>query len=180
MSAQSITITIPLATALENRANGPVGETRGARFARAREKRDLRALVFTVVTSAPEWRRAIARWEIRGGKRPRAVPVMRDESWLAGPVTVTLTRIAPGTGDAGKLDGHDGLPHAFKSVTDAIADALGLRADRDRRVSWRYAQRDGSPAIEMRVEVRATCACGENLEPRWRGCPMCLRAKGAA
>ena len=50
------------------------------------------------------------------------------------PVTVTLTRVSPGT-----LDEHDNLPSAFKHCVDQIAAWLGVD-DSDRRVQWRYAQ----------------------------------------
>ena len=50
------------------------------------------------------------------------------------PVTVTLTRVSPGT-----LDEHDNLPSAFKHAVDEIAVWLGID-DADKRVTWRYAQ----------------------------------------
>lgn len=50
------------------------------------------------------------------------------------PVTVTLTRVSPGT-----LDEHDNLPSAFKHVVDGVASWLGID-DADPRVTWRYAQ----------------------------------------
>ncbi len=182
MSTHLITLTIPLAHAIESPGNGSQGETRGARFARAAARADLRRATFLAATTHPAWRGEIARWETRGGKRPRAVPLLHAGSWLTGPLTITLTRIAPGNGGAGKLDDHDGLPPAFKGPVDAIADALGLRADRDPRVSWRYAQRTGAPAIEVRVEPRPHCtSCGRPAEPTWKGCPWCVRPiEGAA
>ena len=50
------------------------------------------------------------------------------------PVTVTLTRVSPGT-----LDEHDNLPSSFKHICDQIAAWLGID-DADKRVTWRYAQ----------------------------------------
>ncbi|MEO8021094.1 hypothetical protein [Polaromonas sp.] len=50
------------------------------------------------------------------------------------PVTVTLTRVSPGT-----LDAHDNLPSSMKNLVDGIADWLGVD-DADSRVTWRYAQ----------------------------------------
>lgn len=50
------------------------------------------------------------------------------------PVTVTLTRVSPGT-----LDEHDNLPSAFKHIVDGLADWLGVD-DGDELVKWRYAQ----------------------------------------
>lgn len=64
-------------------------------------------------------------------------------------VTVILTRVAPSSG----LDPHDGLPGALKACVDGVADALRLPNDRDRRVTWTYAQRRGFPG-EHAVEVR--------------------------
>lgn len=50
------------------------------------------------------------------------------------PVTVTLTRMSPGT-----LDEHDNLPSAFKHIVDQLAAWLGVD-DADERVTWKYAQ----------------------------------------
>lgn len=72
------------------------------------------------VASAPEW------------PRYKSVPVI----YL--PVVVTLTRIAPR-----ELD-DDNLSGGFKAVRDGVADALGVD-DKDKRVTWRYAQRTGKP-----------------------------------
>lgn len=52
---------------------------------------------------------------------------------LPMPLLVTLTRIA------GRELDDDNLAHAFKSVRDGVADALGIK-DNDPRVSWAYAQ----------------------------------------
>jgi hypothetical protein len=52
------------------------------------------------------------------------------------PCVVTLTRVAPR-----ELD-DDNLAGGFKSVRDGIADWLGCD-DRDKRIAWRYAQRQG-------------------------------------
>ena len=48
--------------------------------------------------------------------------------------TVTLTRIS-----AGELD-DDNIRGSLKGVRDGVADALGLKSDRDPRVHWKYAQ----------------------------------------
>ena len=63
--------------------------------------------------------------------------------YVAPPVTVTLTRIAPR-----RLDSHDNLCAALKAVVDGISDRLGIR-DNDPRVVWRYAQQKGAPAATM-------------------------------
>lgn len=66
------------------------------------------------------------------------------------PCVVTITRIANSNG----LDPHDGLPASCKPVVDAIAEAFGLKDDRDPRVTWRFAQRRGRAyACEIRVEA---------------------------
>jgi hypothetical protein len=68
------------------------------------------------------------------------------------PCVVTLTRIAP----SGGLDPHDGLGAALKGVIDGIADGLGLKNDRDSRVTWQLAQERGPAGrYEVRVEIRA-------------------------
>jgi len=67
--------------------------------------------------------------------------------------TITCTRIYSGRGKP--MDVHDGLPGAFKSVVDGIADAMGI-SDNDPRVNWLYAQRKGERMeVELRVEMRA-------------------------
>lgn len=66
------------------------------------------------------------------------------------PVVVTITRIAPSSG----LDPHDGLGAAMKGTIDGVADALGLRSDRDPRVTWRLDQARGKPReYAVRVEI---------------------------
>lgn len=66
---------------------------------------------------------------------------------LGLPITVTLTRVAPRALD------DDNLRGALKSIRDGIADCLGVD-DRDARVTWRYAQRRGSPR-EYAVDIEA-------------------------
>lgn len=71
------------------------------------------------------------------------------------PVVVTLTRIANSAG----LDPHDGLPASLKPVCDAVTDALGLKDDRDPRLTWRFEQRRGkSYGCEIRIESKAEAA----------------------
>ncbi len=69
-------------------------------------------------------------------------------SLVPWPLTVKLTRVAPSRG----LDPHDGLGASQKSVIDGVADWLGLKSDRDPRVTWELAQRRGKPG-EYAVEV---------------------------
>lgn len=64
------------------------------------------------------------------------------------PCRVRITRIAPR-----ELD-DDNLHGACKHVRDGVADALGLKSDRDPRVSWEVAQeRGGKGVYAVRVEV---------------------------
>lgn len=69
------------------------------------------------------------------------------------PCTVTVTRVAASDG----LDPHDGLGAALKGAIDGIADGLGLKNDRDPRVTWVLAQCRGPAGL---YEVRVT------IEPR--------------
>lgn len=56
---------------------------------------------------------------------------------IDGPITITLTRIAPrGLDD-------DNLASGFKAARDGVADWLGID-DGDKRLTWRYAQRKGA------------------------------------
>lgn len=69
------------------------------------------------------------------------------------PIVVTVTRLAP----SGGLDPHDGLGAALKGVIDGIADALGLKNDRDARVTWRLEQdraARGYYGVRIRIEAR--------------------------
>jgi hypothetical protein len=69
------------------------------------------------------------------------------------PVIVTVTRLAP----SGGLDPHDGLGAALKGVIDGTADALGLKNDRDPRVTWQLAQERGPRGyygVRVRIEAR--------------------------
>lgn len=71
---------------------------------------------------------------------------------LAGPMVVTLTRIAPRALDS------DNLAGSAKHVRDGVADALGID-DRNPIVEWRYAQRRGAPkqyAVEIRIEPKGS------------------------
>ena len=70
------------------------------------------------------------------------------EPRLIGPVTVTLTRIAPRP-----LDSHDNLRSSLKACADGAADWLGVK-DNDPRITWSYAQERGKPkTYAVRIEV---------------------------
>jgi hypothetical protein len=47
-------------------------------------------------------------------------------------VVVTLERLAPRAYD------DDGTVNSLKHIRDGVAECLGLRSDRDKRVTWRY------------------------------------------
>ncbi len=67
-----------------------------------------------------------------------------------GQVVVELTRIAPG-----ELDPDENLPMSFKAIKDEIADWLGLRTDRDKRVRWAYRQeRSAAGVYKIRIAIR--------------------------
>jgi hypothetical protein len=64
-----------------------------------------------------------------------------------GPVTVTLTRIAPRRMD------DDGAIASLKAVRDGVADWLGID-DGSNLITWRYAQTKGAPKkYAVRIEV---------------------------
>lgn len=70
------------------------------------------------------------------------------------PVTIRLTRLAPGNG----LDEEDNLRMAFKWIKDYVADQIlpGLapgRADGDKRIKWEYAQ-EKSNIMKIRIEIQ--------------------------
>jgi len=78
----------------------------------------------------------------------------RDRIDLKPPCDVFLCRVAPKP-----LDEHDNLRTAFKPVVDIVADLLcpGLaagQADSDSRIGWRYEQRKGPYAIEIRIQPK--------------------------
>ncbi len=77
---------------------------------------------------------------------------------LAGGLLITLTRVAPS-----ELD-DDGNASGMKSIRDGIADALGLKSDRDPRVAWKCDQRKAGVreyAVEISITPRVLCpTCG--------------------
>lgn len=92
----------------------------------------------------PKWR--IYAFDNRIPKQEDAQKKLLD----AGAI-ITLTRLAPR-----ELDGHDNLRTALKPTVDGIADALGLKSDRDPRVEWLYAQAKSKSygvAIDYRERV---------------------------
>lgn len=126
LDGQALVVTIP-GIELKSQNQNLRGQSRGALMAKVRRAHKQREDVTMVLQS-------------RFGKVPPAPPL-----------TITLTRIAPGT-----LDAHDSLPPSFKHVADAVAAWIGLD-DADKRLTWKYDQRrDGrSYGITIRIEARA-------------------------
>ncbi len=121
-------IAFTLALKTTNPNNGSAGFSRNAAYAKARRR-----------------------------KAERRTAHLRTLSMVVTPVfpcSVTLTRVAPSDG----LDPHDGLGAALKGCIDGVADGLGLKNDRDPRVTWVLSQRRGPPgtyAVDVTIEVRA-------------------------
>jgi crossover junction endodeoxyribonuclease RusA len=70
---------------------------------------------------------------------------------LLGPITVTLTRIAPRDLD------DDNLRAGLKAVRDGVADWLGV-PDNHPGITWAYAQEKGRPRqYAARIELEAAC-----------------------
>jgi hypothetical protein len=118
---------------------------------------------------------AIGNSRLGGIIRARMRKAQRRAAWMQTlsavglspqfPVVVTVCRVAPSSG----LDVWDGLGAALKATIDGIADGLGLKSDRDARVTWVLAQRRG-PAGLYSVEV--------TIEPT--GAALSLRAAPGA
>lgn len=131
-------VTLPVQTVSENRT------MREHRMVMVRRAHAQRLGVYAALR--PQLRKA----GIVGGVRPDD-PAGCVWAELPGPVVVTLTRLS-----RGELD-DDNLRGALKSVRDGVADALGLKSDRDPRVRWEYGQGRGTKAqpYGVRIEVRA-------------------------
>lgn len=121
----SLSVSAPIRTSNPN--NGQTGNSRLAGIMKSRARRLQRAAAHNALLLNE---RRIRPWQI-------------GESWH-----VTVTRVAPSNG----LDPHDGLRAAMKGCVDGIADWLGLKNDRDKRVAWDYDQRRGKPG-EYAVEI---------------------------
>lgn len=68
-------------------------------------------------------------------------------------VTITLTRISPGTLD------DDNLPSSMKHIRDELAAMMDLPNDRHPSVTWKYDQAKGKPreyAVRVEVTPRGT------------------------
>ncbi len=94
------------------------------------------------------------------GKRARRAKKQREAARLlvraarvvlptSGPVTITLTRIAPRALDT------DNLASGLKAVRDGVADALQVD-DGSAQIEWRYTQNRGRPgeyAVLVAIQV---------------------------
>lgn len=85
-------------------------------------------------------------------KKARPAKTQREAAALAMPrfklapvLLVTLTRVAPRELDS------DNLHAALKSVRDGVADAMGLKDDRNPLVVWDYAQERGEDAVRIAI-----------------------------
>lgn len=66
------------------------------------------------------------------------------------PCTIRMCRIAPSSG----LDEHDNLPGSLKPIADGICDWLGVKSDRDKRITWALpSQKRGEYGVEVIVEA---------------------------
>jgi hypothetical protein len=130
MSRQSVMFLVPIETrTTENQRSGT------SRWAKAPKNRSQRT---AVMLAARHRAGASQEWQLRLPLTP----------WV-----VRLTRIHP---PRHKLD-DDNVQAALKAVRDAVAeDVLGLPSDRDRRVTFLYAQRPGE-RWGVEVEVMGPC-----------------------
>ncbi len=80
------------------------------------------------------------RQSLADGALPGSATAARWMLYVAKPLTITLTRIAPR-----ELDGHDNLRLGFKVTVDMLTELIGAKSDADPRLTWRYAQERGKP-----------------------------------
>jgi hypothetical protein len=120
---RDVFVLVAFAVKTTNPNNGSQGFSRNASFGKARRRKAQRTAAQAHVLAA--------------GPLPEL------------PLLVSVTRVAPSDG----LDPHDALGPALKGVIDGIADALGLKNDRDPRVTWALGQVRG-PKGYYGVEIR--------------------------
>lgn len=115
------------------------GASPGARMALAAREKEQR-----------ETTRALLRKHL-GEPPPRHVfpPIDRPGFTVTNRITVTLTRMSPGTLD------DDGTPDALKNARDGVADWLGIDDSKRGGVEWRYQQEKTAAGVHrVRVEVQ--------------------------
>lgn len=127
-------VTFEVPVRLESVANGGQGTSTAWRFWRAKETKNTRSIVRAAATAA-----------VQKQLKTHATFLLQKHKRLV----VLITRIAPR-----ELDRHDNLPRATKLVADALADALGLKSDRDARVEFLVDQERREPKeYAVRVEL---------------------------
>ncbi len=124
---------------IDNPSNQGFGRTRGGMLGRARVRREQRAKIKTISRGlmCPLLSRRYKTFEAYLGARR---------------MRITVTRIAPR-----KLDEHDNLRTALKSVVDGITEGLGFARDDDPRIVWEYRQSRGRPhekAVGVTFEIQ--------------------------
>lgn len=132
----SATTTFSIGMKTTNPNNGQQGNSRLASIIKARKRASQRRVAWAKTLSVV-------------GLTPRF------------PLVVTVCRVAP----SGGLDPHDGLGAALKGCIDGIADGLGLKNDRDPRVTWVLAQRRGGKgvyAVDVTLRLRLPCEVVES------------------
>ena len=137
----SIEVTIPLRTT--NPLNGSTGNSRVAAAIRSRKRAE---------------HRAVARMAVSAELKRTPGSGVFTRNWI----TVTLTRVSPGTMDT------DGLAASFKGIRDGIADAIGID-DGDPRITFKYAQEKSKrffagrlPASKYCVRIRVECEAAKD------------------
>lgn len=145
----AIHVRIPVRT--RNPNNGQQGNSRVAGILKAKERKAQReaARLHTLAALPRGWLQNA--FQCAEATRVASGSCERDTG-QPGAIVVSVVRVAPSNG----LDPHDGLGAALKGCIDGIADALGLRNDRDPRVRWCLGQRRGKPkeyAVEVTLEV---------------------------
>ncbi len=144
-----VSVLIPIKTTNPN--NGQTGNTKLAAIIRGRARKanrtETKLRIHSALATLGRWRMfdPFASMISNGGAAVGGLIRLFEE----GPVTATITRLAPSNG----LDPHDGLGAALKGVIDGVADALGLKNDRDERVTW-VLQQERAKAYGVRVEIR--------------------------
>lgn len=126
-----VTFEVPLR--LDSVSNGSQGTSIVGRIWRVREIKNKRGIVRAAATAAVQKQTRMHATRLPQGKH----------------LVVLITRIAPR-----ELDRTDNLPRSAKACIDGIADALGLKSDRDARVEFLVDQEKRLPKeYAVRIEI---------------------------
>ncbi len=82
------------------------------------------------------------------------------QPWMRDPVVVVVTRLAP------RLLDDDNIYGSCKAVRDGIADGLGLKSDRQDKISW-FAAQEKAARYSVRILIHprtAICAVCRDKE----------------